>query len=240
MKIVPLKDGDFSVSEQKEFTLLSESNNLSGLKMSVQPFLVALNSEIVLLDAGYGWLEDGKPKIIQNMEREGYAPSDVSKILLSHLHKDHIDGLVNKQDPDLPLNFPDSEVYIQKREYEYAYTQDGNPSFDLDILDVIMEKAQIVLMDDDEGDIIEGLSFEVSGGHTPFHQVFWVREHGETAFYGADNLPLSGYLKFFMAYKSDYDGKKAMQDRQLWAEQAKAGHWKVMFYHDIHTAVMEF
>lgn len=238
MKIIPLKDGDFSVTKHKEFSLLSESNDPSGLKMAVQPFLIVLENEIVLLDAGLGWLEKGEPKIIRNMERAGYAPSDVSKILLSHLHKDHIDGLVNKHEPDFPLNFPNAEVYIQKREYEYAFTQEDNPSFDLDILDNIVEKARIVLMDEDKGNITDEISFEVSGGHTPFHQVFWIKEGDEMTFYGADNLPTAGYLKLHIAYKSDYDGKKAMQERQKWERQAKKENWNILLYHDIYTPVL--
>ncbi|WP_435522568.1 MBL fold metallo-hydrolase [Chryseobacterium indoltheticum] len=122
----------------------------------------------MLLDAGLGWLENGIPKIHSNIIKAGFQPENVKLILLSHLHKDHIDGLVNREKDNWALNFPDAEVYIQKREYDFALLKDGNSSFDLDVLKFIVENAYIVWMDSDQGNIIPEISFEVTGGHTPF------------------------------------------------------------------------
>ncbi|KFC21296.1 MBL fold metallo-hydrolase [Epilithonimonas lactis] len=238
MKIHPLKDGNFSVDKNKNFTYLEDSENEKDLKIAIQPFLVETKDDLVMLDAGLGWLENGVPKIHLNIEKAGLKPENVKRVLLSHLHKDHIDGLVNKDGEHWSLNFPEAEVYLQKRELEFARSKDGNPSFDLKVLNFIIDNAKIVWMDLDKGNLTPEISYEVTGGHTPFHQVFWIKENNETAFYGADNLPQMGYLKYQIAFKTDFDGKKARDERMLWEKQAREEQWKILLYHDLELDIV--
>lgn len=58
----------------------------------------------------------------------------------------------------------------------------GNHSFDFDTLEKLIELDNIVWMDEDQGQITDEISFEVVGGHTPFMQVFWIKENNETVF----------------------------------------------------------
>lgn len=134
MKIIPLKDGDFSVDQNKVFIPLNAAGDSPGLKMAIQPFLVITENDYILLDAGLGWQENGSPKIFQNLNLAGITPAQINIILLSHLHKDHIDGLVTQNEDGLSLNFPDARLYIQRREYEFALTKTKSASYDPDIL----------------------------------------------------------------------------------------------------------
>ncbi|MBD8084204.1 MBL fold metallo-hydrolase [Chryseobacterium caseinilyticum] len=238
MKVVALKEGNFSANKEKEFVFLDESSK--GIKMSIQPFLVMTGTENILLDAGLGWLENHQPKIVVNLSEHKLQPSHIDKILLSHLHKDHISGLVNTSAEEWNLNFPDAEIYIQKREYEFALSKKGSLSFDFEILDFIIKNAEIIWMNEDSGSISNEITFQVTGGHSPFHQVFWIKNEEEIYFYGADNLPQSAYLKYHLAYKTDFDGKTAKDHRIEWEILAKKEHWKVLLYHDLEQSILEF
>ncbi|WP_411898283.1 MBL fold metallo-hydrolase [Elizabethkingia occulta] len=240
MKIIPLKEGNFSVNAQKEFVLLENADTSSGLKMAIQPFLIITGQDYVLLDAGIGWKDNNTQKIFQQLAESGIRPEQISKILLSHLHKDHISGLVNRTPEGMELNFPGAQIFLQEREYNFALTKENTPSYDLDILRFVAQHSNLVWMDQNNGKITEEISFEVTGGHSPFHQVFWMKEAGETVFYGADNLPQSTYFKYHLAYKSDFDGKKALQDRIKWEKQAKEENWKILFYHDMEYPILSF
>jgi glyoxylase-like metal-dependent hydrolase (beta-lactamase superfamily II) len=242
MKIIPLKEGNFSASKTKDFTLLTEENfdKVGGIKMSVQPFLIITENDYVLLDAGIGWKnESGTTVISEILKRENIHPDQITKLLLSHLHKDHIEGAVTVTDNDFEATFPNAQIYIQKRELDFAMENKGNPSFDFTILEQLIQLPDIIWMDEDQGQITDEISYEVVGGHTPFMQVFWIKENGETAFYGADDLPQASYLKYHVAYKSDFDGRKAMELRLKWEKEAKENHWKVLLYHDLERAVIE-
>lgn len=242
MKIIPLKEGNFSASKTKDFTLLTDENfdTVKGIKMSVQPFLIVAESDYILLDAGIGWKNaEGKTVISELMQKENIHPGQITKLLLSHLHKDHIDGSIQNSENGFAPAFPNAKIYIQKRELAFAMENKGNPSFDFDTLEKLVSLPNIVWMDEDQGNIANGITFEVVGGHTPFMQVFWIRENGETAFYGADDLPQESYLKYHLAYKSDFDGRKAMELRQKWQKEAADEQWKILLYHDLDKAVIQ-
>ncbi|MGK6341062.1 MBL fold metallo-hydrolase [Chryseobacterium sp. DT-3] len=242
MKIIPLKEGNFSASKTKDFTLLTDENfdTVKGIKMSVQPFLIVTENDYILLDAGIGWKNaEGKTVISELLEKENIKPGQITKLLLSHLHKDHIDGSIQSNENGFASVFPNAEIYIQKRELAFAMENKGNPSFDFDTLEKLVSLPNIVWMDEDQGNIGNSISFEVVGGHTPFMQVFWIRENGETVFYGADDLPQKSYLKYHLAYKSDFDGRKAMELRLKWQKEAADEQWKILLYHDLDKAVIQ-
>lgn len=142
-------------------------------------------------------------------------------------------------DEGFEATFPNAKMYIQRRELDFALENKGNPSFDFDVLEKLIALPNIIWMDEDQGQITNEVSYEVVGGHTPFMQVFWIRENGETVFYGADDLPQSSYLKYHVAYKSDFDGRKAMELRLKWEKEAAQDRWKILLYHDLDQAVIE-
>jgi hypothetical protein len=92
----------------------------------------------------------------------------------------------------------------------------------------------VVLLEGD-GVIDNYIRYQVTGAHSPYHQVFWITEGDETIFFGADDAPQLHQMKHRYAAKYDYDGKKAMQLRQQWWEEGKEKNWTFLFYHDIKT-----
>lgn len=242
MKIIPLKEGNFSTNKTKDFTLLTEENSASiqGIKMSVTPFLIITENDVILLDAGIGWKDDdGKTVISKLLEKENVKSEQVTKILLSHLHKDHIENTITRTENGFKSTFPMAEIYIQKRELDFALNNRGNHSFDFDTLEKLIQLDQIVWMEEESGSITNEIYFEVVGGHTPFMQVFTITENDDIVFYGADDLPQESYLKYHLAYKSDFDGRKAMELRQKWQKEAIENHWKILLYHDLDTSVLQ-
>ncbi|WP_153392218.1 MBL fold metallo-hydrolase [Chryseobacterium vaccae] len=242
MRIIPLKEGNFSASRTKDFTLLTSENfdTVKGIRMSVQPFLIITEHDHILLDTGIGWkTPEGKIVISEILEKENVKPEQITKLLLSHLHKDHIDGSIRLTKNGFEPVFPNAEIFIQKRELNYAMENKGNPSFDFEILEKLISLPNIIWMNEDKGQITDEISFEVVGGHTPFMQVFWIRENHETVFYGADDLPQESYLKYHLAYKTDFDGRKAMKLRLKWQKEAIENRWKILLYHDLDKAVIQ-
>jgi len=239
MRIIPLHEGNYSVNKNKEFSVLTETSPAADLKMSITPFLVITGPDIVLLDVGLDTLKHNKPLIYQCLDQADIKPTQITKVLLSHLHKDHIEGLWRTEAGQWVPNFPKAQIFLQERELEFALQQTNAPAYNNILLEKLSKLPNKVLMNDDEGLVTNEIAFEVTGGHSPFHQVFWIREADEIAFYGADNLPQRSYLKIPIAYKSDYDGRKAMVLRQEWEKKAKAEHWKILLYHDLKVPVLE-
>jgi glyoxylase-like metal-dependent hydrolase (beta-lactamase superfamily II) len=88
---------------------------------------------------------------------------------------------------------------------------------------------------DGNGKIDNYISYELSSGHSPFHQVFWIEEDGETIFFGGDEAPQLGQMKRKFVAKYDYDGKRAQELREKWWIEGNEKGWTFLFYHDIRT-----
>jgi hypothetical protein len=125
---------------------------------------------------------------------------------------------------------------VHKQELHFAL-YGKNVSYDAERL-MVMENNDKVILLDDEGVIDGYIHHQFSGGHSPFHQVFWIKEDNEVAFFGGDEAPQLHQMKTKFVAKYDHDGKRAMELRQRWWEQAKLENWKMLFYHDIATPVV--
>lgn len=243
MQVFPLEEGIYSVDKEKNLTLLTEFNDQvvsNSIRMAVRPFLVKLKNDIVLLDCGLGSENQGDFMIISLLKQHNIEPDQISKILLSHLHKDHIEGLGYFKKGLFVQHFPNASIYVNKQELGYSLLQKGNPSYNHDLLFQLSLMNNLQIMNELQGNITSEIFFEVVGGHTPYHQAFRLSEMDQTMFYGGDNLPQAHYLDFHIAYKTDFDGRKAMELRQKWELQAKKSHWTFLLYHDLKRSMLIF
>ena len=242
MKIIPLSEGSFTIDKTKLFIPFQEGqDNLQqrasgSLLVEVQPFVIITSTDILLLDTGLGFEKDGILQIHQTLKNNGIDPLQVSRVLLSHLHKDHAGG-VSREDrlsSMRELSFPNAKYYVQRRELEYAFER-GFPSYIPHELELLQESQQVVFLTENAGAIDNTISYEVTGAHSPWHQVFWIKEDSRTAFFGGDDAPQLQQMKHRFIAKYDYDGRKAANLRSEWWSRGKREGWTFLFYHDINT-----
>ncbi len=235
MQIIPLSEGSFSVDQSKKFIPYTDTSEKrpGSLLVEIQPFLVVTDSDILLLDTGLGFEEDGELQLIQNIRRAGFDESRVTKVLMTHLHKDHAGGI--KALSGNALAFPNAIYYVQREELAHA-ADPGSASYLNEQFDLLLNHERCILLDGD-GSVDNYIHYELSGGHSRYHQVFRIEEDGEVVFFGGDEAPQLGQMKRRLSAKYDYDGKKAMELRSAWWEQGQKEGWKFLFYHDMKNAV---
>lgn len=245
MKIIPLSEGSFTIDSTKQFLPFDENTEVltdrptGSLLVEVQPFVVITKKDIIVLDTGLGFEINGTPQLHLNLLQAGIQPSSVTKVLLTHLHKDHAGGVGQEREGlGSRLSFVNATYYVQQKELQFAFEK-GFPSFITEELECLHNNEQLVLTND-EGWIDDYIEFRISGGHSPFHQVFWIRENGETVFYGGDEAPQLKQMKNRFVAKYDYDGKKAMELRRQWWEEGQQQRWTFLFYHDVKNSHFSF
>lgn len=240
MKILPLSEGAFTIDKTKIFVPFEleqddlQARPIGSLLVEVQPFVVITNKDILLLDTGLGFSKNGQLQIHQNLIAAGISPEKVTKVLMSHLHKDHAGGVSKKDKLDnYSLAFPNATYYVQEKEFEYAM-EIGFPSYMSEELNVLFRNPQVEWLDGN-GVIDNYIHYEITAGHSKFHQVFSIKEDNKTIFFGGDDAPQIQQMKTKFVAKYDYDGKKCMELRQQWWEQGLKENWTFLFYHDIKT-----
>jgi glyoxylase-like metal-dependent hydrolase (beta-lactamase superfamily II) len=246
MKIIPLSEGAFTVDKTKKFVAFDKENDdlqqrsTGSLLVEVQPFCVVTKNDILVIDTGLGFAKaDGVLQIHHNLLNNGINPMEVTKVLLSHLHKDHSGG-ISIEDKVLQqhfLSFPNARHYVNKDELAFGMDK-ANSSYIIEDFEILSNSDKVIFT---EGNgVIDGyIRYEVTGAHSPFHQVFWIEGDGRTIFFGGDVAPQLQQMKSRFIAKYDFDGKKCMELRQQWWQTGQEQHWTFLFYHDIKTPFVE-
>lgn len=76
---------------------------------AVNAVLIKKGDEVWLADTGFG------RNIFQQMDSLGVSPEDVDHIILTHMHVDHISGMLRDDKPA----FPNADVRVSEKEYQY-------------------------------------------------------------------------------------------------------------------------
>lgn len=237
MKIIPLSEGSFTIDGTKDFIPFDTSKDVlqerprGSLLVEIQPFVIVTEEDIIMLDTGLGFSDaSGKLQIHQNLLNAGIQPDQVTKVLLSHLHKDHAGGIGKQQE----LNFPQAMYFVHQKELEYALEK-GAPSYDVQDFEMLIHHPHCTLLQETAGTIGDQIRYEMPGGHCPYHLAFWIQEAAETAFFGGDVAPQLQQMKHKFIAKYDFDGKLSMEHRTRWWTEGRENRWTFLFYHDIKT-----
>ena len=243
MKIIPLSEGTFTIDKTKLFIPFDDEIHdlqqrpVGSLLVEIQPFIIITPKDILLLDTGLGFEKDGQLQIHKNLANVGINPSDITKVLLTHLHKDHAGGVSMGKDHE-HLSFPNATFYLQQGELNFAFEK-GFPSFIPEELEPLKKSNHVVLLKDDEGTIDDYIHYKVTGAHSPYHQVFWIKENDHAIFFGGDDAPQLQQLKHRFVAKYDFDGRKAMELRRSWRDQGQREGWTFLFYHDVKNPIIK-
>jgi glyoxylase-like metal-dependent hydrolase (beta-lactamase superfamily II) len=243
MKIIPISEGAFTVDQSKKFIPFNiekddlQQRNKGSILVEIQPFVIITSNDILLLDTGLGFAdENGQLQIHKNLAANGINASDVTKVLLSHLHKDHTGGIA--QPNKRIVSFENATYFVNKNEWEYAIKKEGSSYTKNDFL--LLEKNMRVNFTEGNGVIDDYITYEVTGAHCPFHQVFKIVEDDKIIFFGGDVAPQLHQMKSRFKAKYDYDGAAALELRQKWWQQGEKENWTFLFYHDIKYPTYSF
>jgi len=148
----------------------------------------------VLMDAGFyrdKFMQRWKPadyiKPSDAVRLVGVRPEDITDVIVSHVHWDHLDGA------DL---FPNARFWIQSEEYSHHVNDAGRSldraldSLDAVMLDALKDNGRVQLVDGDDREIMPGIRVYTGGKHTFASQFASVRTPHGTVVLASDNMYL--------------------------------------------------
>jgi glyoxylase-like metal-dependent hydrolase (beta-lactamase superfamily II) len=178
---------------------------------------------VVLFDAGFyrdkfiaRWKPQDFVRPSEALSRGlGIRPDEVTDIVISHTHWDHVDGA------DL---FPRATVWIQREEYDYYVGADGQVlhpgGADVDdaaMLAALKRAGRVRLIDGDAKEILPGISVFTGGKHTYESQYVAVQTRAGRVVLASDNAYLFENLekRLAIAQTLDAEANVRAQERML-------------------------
>ncbi|MEO3385415.1 MBL fold metallo-hydrolase [Mesorhizobium sp. CAU 1741] len=153
-----------------EENFLPTDRSLNGFT----PVLVNTGSEVVLFDTGLGAgaRSNGMGQLRARLEASGYNASDVSIVVLTHFHGDHIGGLMEDGAPA----FPNARYVMGQVEYDF-WTADERLSGPTEgsanaVRSGVVPLAENATFVADGDEVVPGITAMLAPGHTPGHMIF--------------------------------------------------------------------
>ena len=207
-----------------------------GVQTAVNAFLVHTGDHLVLVDAGSAaCFGPTLGQVASNLSASGYAPEDVDTVLMTHLHPDHVCGLV---DGDGEPVYPNAELRATQADADFwlseeqaqAAPEEIRPFFDMARRAVAPYQEAGRFATFQPGDeLLAGLvEARDTAGHTPGHASFLFQGEEDEILVWGDVVHSYGvqFADPTVAIEFDSDRQQAIAARQAVLEGASEdGHW---------------
>ena len=202
-KITTVSDGSitlpasltFDTMPKNELELIINEFSLSQdqLVRECNVTLVETENRKILFDVGAGiYFLDGMGAILDSLDEQGLAPEDITDVIFTHAHPDHIWGVLDDFDD---LLFPEAMYHIGRVEWDYWWNPETvNEVDESRVQTAVGAKTRFEALKDqieffDDGDEpIPGVLALMTPGHTPGHMSFEIANGSQSALIVGDAL----------------------------------------------------
>ena len=223
------------------------------IPMSLRCVLVQTKNKNILIDTGIGDYHPDKFKtnfiintdqapLEQALNKINLKASDITDVILTHLHFDHVGGLTTEIDGKTKTVFPNATIHLHKKHFEYSQspTMRDAGSFHthtfLPVINEYIEKNQVHFIEGDEEGIVltdgeEKIEYKISFGHTPYmlHPIF------DGHIYMADLVPMSHHVHVPWVMGYDIEPATTTIYKQKFYDRITKENLTLIFEHDIPT-----
>lgn len=206
---------------------------------SVNAYVFRLGGRVVLVDAGGGGAAPPyEGRLAAMLRNAGYAPEQVTDILITHMHADHVGGLLD----GAAMQYTNATVHVHAKEAGFWLAPELPERAPAQFRPLILSiqsalrpytQAARVRTFDYGAEILPGITAQDAGGHTPGHTVFlWKQEHAQALFWG-DLIHVASVQLGHLGVGTRYDSSApaATQARQRWLAASAREGWTVFGAH---------
>ena len=213
-----------------------QSQTPDGVPTAVTTYLIDTGTDVILLNAGgSNRVGNTMGRLEESLHAAGYKPESVTAVLLTHMHFDHVCGLVSGDGHPV---FPNATVFVSEAESAFwldaetakAAPKESRAFFTMasDSVSPYRSKNAFVTFAD-ETEVRPGILAIPTPGHTPGHTSFLVRS-GKDALLLWGDIVHSHALQFShpgVTNDFDSDQVKAAETRRAIFRRAAGEKWLI-------------
>lgn len=214
--------------------------------------LVETADRKILIDTGLGTKQDAKFRshfqphgpqdLLSSLREYGVEAGEITDVLLSHLHFDHVGGaVVRRENGDLLPQFPDATYWSNEVHWNWAQQPNSREaaSFLPENMLPLQRAGRLRFIDVQRDDLawLPGIRLRFLYGHTEAMMMpIFERPEDTPLVYAVDLLPSAAHISmpWIMAY--DVRPLATLAEKERLLAEALAGDWELLFEHDPHVA----
>ena len=232
-----LFDEDLSVIQNQLRTGEVKFQKECIVRTPVNIYLIDTKKHLILVNTGCGeFLGPTTGLLIDRLQEVGCDPGKISHVLITHLHGDHMGGLVNPHGKEA---FPRATLYVSENDADF-WREPSQEARSIDMLRPFFPLARKVLSPYESNgrlqligpneEIIPGVGVIEAFGHTCGHLAFYFSSQGKLALLWGDLVHTAGIQLEKPQWKVgiDTDSEQAVKSRnRLFAKAADQKFWLV-------------
>lgn len=204
-----------------------------GIPSSYNCLAIRSGGEWALVDTGIGPIDPELGMLLPRLREAGIAPEEVTTVILTHAHPDHIGGITDEAGN---INFPRARFVMWKAEWDFWTSEDQltelpemMAGFARKNLPPVRERMDLL---ERETEVLPGIHAIPAAGHTPGHMVLGLDSDGEHMLVTGDailhpiNLSEPGWHAAV-----DMDPEAALRTRRTLLERATAERVRLQAFH---------
>ncbi len=219
-------------------------DKLNRITMALNPLLVECGKELVLVDTGIGdkydegfgemFSIDQRPKLAESLAEAGFSPRDVTIVVNTHLHFDHVGGnTFRDEDGRVVPAFPSAAYVIQAGEWKDAVSPNERSRRSYLADDFLpLEEVGLVRLVDGETELTPGVRVIPTPGHTRHHQSVLISSGGGSVFYPGDLIPTGSHVPYPYIMGYDLFPLETLEQKKEILPRAFREDWLFVFEHD--------
>jgi glyoxylase-like metal-dependent hydrolase (beta-lactamase superfamily II) len=248
----PIETGRFSLDGGAMFgvvpkPLWSRTNppdDRNRIELAARALLILGRGRKILVDNGNGSkftekqidiyrLDTSGSDLARSLRLHGLDASDITDVILTHLHFDHAGGSTLREGAELRPAFPNARYYVQRAQWNQAMapTEKDRGSFMPDDFMPLMDHRVLDFVDG-ECELFPGISLMLVNGHTTSLQLPFISDGTTAMLYCCDLFPTTSHipLPYIMAY--DLRPLVTLEEKKKILPRACDEGWLLFFEHD--------
>lgn len=222
----------------------SEPDEKNRIPLTARLMLIESNDKKILIDTGFGDKFDKKFGKIYNVDisktpvalglaKHNLTPDDITDVILTHLHFDHVGGATEIVNGEIRPVFKNAKYYVQKDQYNWALnpTLKDRASF-IDENYVPLKEDGLLDLIDGDGELFPGISMHQVHGHTRSMQMVKISDSENSLLYICDLCPTHAHI--LAPYHMGYDNfpLTVLEEKEKFLPIAYEEGWTIFFEHD--------
>jgi glyoxylase-like metal-dependent hydrolase (beta-lactamase superfamily II) len=237
----------FGVVPKRVWQKRYPSDEENFCQMAMRCLLIETENKLILIDAGTGdkqleYLKYYDFKGIVNFETElrkfGFKPTDVTDVVLTHLHFDHCGSCTqyNSDRSKIELTFPNATHWVgeaQWKNFLNPNVREGDSYFPENMLPV-QEAGKLKLVSENQ-QLCPEVELRLFNGHTLGQLVSYIHTDNETYVYVGDVIPIAACVPISWVSAYDTFPITSMNEKKILLDEAVEKHQILFFEHDAYT-----